>query len=171
MSWIIPENKLDEQQRDFIENVDIKQKNVWIKGFPGSGKSVLLAHTIRKIKTSDKSASILVVVFTHSLIKMFEAAFKEMGYSIDVVTIYDFMKTGRTSRSYDYILSDEVQDLTPSVLNAMRSRAKHVVVAGDSNQSIYEMDPKFKEATVQPSQINALLSSREFELGIIHTNL
>lgn len=168
MSWIIPENKLDEQQRDFIENVDIKQKNVWIKGFPGSGKSVLLAHTIRKIKTSDKSASILVVVFTHSLIKMFEAAFKEMGYSIDVVTIYDFMKTGRTGKSYDYILSDEVQDLTPSVLNAMRSRAKHVVVAGDSNQSIYEMDPKFKEATVQPSQINALLSSREFELGIIH---
>ena len=79
MSWIIPENKLDEQQRDFIENVDIKQKNVWIKGFPGSGKSVLLAHTIRKIKTSDESASILVVVFTHSLIKMFEAAFKEMG--------------------------------------------------------------------------------------------
>ena len=40
MSWIIPENKLDEQQRDFVENVDINQRNVWIKGFPGSGKSV-----------------------------------------------------------------------------------------------------------------------------------
>ena len=50
MSWIIPENKLDEQQRDFVENVDINQRNVWIKGFPGSGKSVLLAYTIKKIK-------------------------------------------------------------------------------------------------------------------------
>ena len=165
MSWIIPENKLDEQQRDFIENVDIKRKNVWIKGFPGSGKSVLLAHTIRKIKDSDNSASILVVVFTHSLIKMFDAAFEEMGYRVEVVTIYDFMKS---TRSYDYILSDEVQDLTPSVLNSMRSRAQHVIVAGDSNQSIYAMDPQFREATVQPSQINMLLSSREFELGIIH---
>lgn len=49
MSWIIPENKLDDQQRDFVENVDINQRNVWIKGFPGSGKSVLLAYTIKTI--------------------------------------------------------------------------------------------------------------------------
>ena len=165
MSWIIPENKLDAQQRDFIDNVDITRKNVWIKGFPGSGKSVLLAHTIRKIKVKDSRASVLVVVFTHSLIKMFEAAFAEMGYRVEVVTFYDFMKS---SRSYDYILSDEVQDLTPSVLRAMNNRAKHVVVAGDSNQSIYDMDPRFREETVSPSQINSLLSSRDFELGIIH---
>jgi len=165
MSWIIPENKLDAQQRDFIDNVDITRKNVWIKGFPGSGKSVLLAHTIRKIKTKDSRASVLVVVFTHSLIKMFEAAFAEMGYRVEVVTYFQFM---RSSRTYDYILSDEVQDLTPSVLRTMNSRAKHVVVAGDSNQSIFDSDPKTGESTVSPSQINALLSSREFELGIIH---
>ena len=165
MSWIIPENKLDAQQRDFIDNVDITRKNVWIKGFPGSGKSVLLAHTIRKIKVKDSRASVLVVVFTHSLIKMFEAAFAEMGYKVDVVTYFDFM---RTQRNYDYILSDEIQDFPPSVLRAMNARAKHVVVAGDSNQSIYEIAPRIREATVTPSQINQLLSSREFELNIIH---
>ena len=165
MSWIIPENKLDAQQRDFIDNVDITRKNVWIKGFPGSGKSVLLAHTIRKIKVKDSSASVLVVVFTHSLIKMFEAAFAEMGYRVEVVTYIQFK---RSSRTYDYILSDEVQDLTPSVLRLMNSRAKHVVVAGDSNQSIFDSDPSSGESTVSPSQINSLLSSREFELGIIH---
>lgn len=165
MSWIIPENKLDAQQRDFIDNVDITRKNVWIKGFPGSGKSVLLAHTIRKIKAKDSRASVLVVVFTHSLIKMFEAAFAEMGCRVEVVTYFQFM---RTSRTYDYILSDEVQDLTPSVLNSMNSRAKHVVVAGDSNQSIFDSNPQTGEATVTPSQINSLLDSREFELNIIH---
>ena len=165
MAWIVPENKIDEQQRDFIDNVDITRKNVWIKGFPGSGKSVLLAHTLRKIKTKDNRASVLVVVFTHSLIKMFEAAFAEMGYRVNIVTFYDFMKS---SSSYDYILSDEVQDLTPRVLQAMNARARHVIVAGDSNQSIYDMDPQFREATVSPSQINSLLSSRDFELGIIH---
>ena len=165
MSWMIPEDKLDAQQREFIDNVDITRKNVWIKGFPGSGKSVLLAHTIRKIKKNDRAASVLVVVFTHSLIKMFKAAFSEMGYTVEVVTFYDFMKT---TKCFDYILSDEVQDLTPSVLREMNSRAKHVVVAGDSNQSIYDMDPKYKEETVTPSQINSILLSREFELGIIH---
>lgn len=165
MSWIVPENKLDTQQRNFIDNVDINKKNVWIKGFPGSGKSVLLAYTIRKIKSKNNNASIIVVVFTHSLIKMFDAAFREMGYSVDVVTFYDFM---RSTSSYDYILSDEVQDLTPSVLRAMNNRASHVVVAGDSNQSIYDCDPRNRESTVQPSQINILLSSNDYELNIIH---
>lgn len=31
MAWIIEENKLDAQQRDFLDNVDINRKNVWIK--------------------------------------------------------------------------------------------------------------------------------------------
>ncbi len=167
MNWIIPENKLDAQQREFIVNVDITRKNVWIKGFPGSGKSVLLAYTIKRIKSKDSGASVLLVVFTHSLISMYEAAFAEMGldFPVNVMTFYDFMKS---NESYDYILADEVQDLTPSVLQKMKDRARHVVVAGDSNQSIYDKDPKFEEETVSPSRINELLSSSEFELGIIH---
>ena len=48
MAWIIEENKLDAQQRDFLDNVDINRKNVWIKGFAGSGKSILLAYTAKK---------------------------------------------------------------------------------------------------------------------------
>lgn len=165
MSWIIPENKLDDQQRDFVENVDINQRNVWIKGFPGSGKSVLLAYTIKKIKRQSPSASIVVVVFTHSLITMFKAAFQEMGVNVEVMTYFDFMKT---PRRYDYILSDEVQDLTPTVLREMNNRGRHVIVAGDENQSIYETAPRTNENTVSPSQINSLLNSREFSLNIIH---
>lgn len=165
MSWIIPENKLDEQQRDFVENVDINQRNVWIKGFPGSGKSVLLAYTIKKIRRQNPSASLVVVVFTHALITMFKAAFREMGENVEVITYFDFMSS---SRRYDYILSDEVQDLTPSVLREMNSRGRHVIVAGDQNQSIYETAPRTNEATVSPSQINSLLNSREFSLNIIH---
>lgn len=69
---------------------------------------------------------------------------------------------------YDYILCDEVQDLIPSMLNAMKSRAKHVIVAGDSHQSIYEKDPKKQETTVNPQQIGSLLNARDFELSIIH---
>ena len=165
MPWLVPENMLDDQQRQFIENVDIDRQNVWIKGFPGSGKSVLLAYTMKKIKRRDDNAKVAVVVFTHSLIAMFRAAFAEMGIAANIMTYYDFM---RGYNSYDYVLSDEVQDMTGRVLSSMNSRAKHVIVAGDENQSIYEKDPKFSEPTVTPSQIAALLNSRDFELGIIH---
>ena len=34
MAWLVPENMLDDQQRDFIENVDIDQRNVWIHCCP-----------------------------------------------------------------------------------------------------------------------------------------
>ncbi|EFI71968.1 conserved hypothetical protein [Segatella baroniae B14] len=156
---------LDDQQRQFVENVDIDRQNVWIKGFPGSGKSVLLAYTMKKIKRRDPNAKVAVVVFTHSLIAMFKAAFAEMGIAANIMTYYDFMRGGS---SYDYVLSDEIQDMTGRVLASMNSRAKHVIVAGDENQSIYDSDPKFREPTVTPTQITALLNSRDFELGIIH---
>ena len=165
MAWLVPENMLDDQQRDFVENVDINQRNVWIKGFPGSGKSVLLAYTMKRIKRNDPNVKVAVVVFTHSLIAMFKAAFSEMGIAANIMTYFEFMNK---SSNYDYVLSDEVQDMTARVLATMNSRAKHVIVAGDENQSIFESDPKYREATVTPSQITSLLNCRDFELGIIH---
>lgn len=165
MAWIIPENKLDAQQRDFLDKVDVNRRNIWIKGFAGSGKSVLLAYTVKKIKSKSSNASILVIVFTKSLVEMFKAAFSEMGLNVSIDTYYGFMKS---SNRYDYILCDEVQDLVPRVIREMGSRSSHVIVAGDSNQSIYECDPQWKEVTVSPSEIGNLLNADSFELGIIH---
>lgn len=165
MAWIIPENKLDAQQRDFLDNVDVNRRNIWIKGFAGSGKSVLLAYTVKKIKSKSSNASILVIVFTKSLVEMFKAAFSEMGLNVSIDTYYGFMKS---NNRYDYILCDEVQDLVPRVIREMDSRSSHVIVAGDSNQSIYECDPQWKEVTVSPSEIGSLLNADSFELGIIH---
>lgn len=165
MDWIIPENKLDAQQRNFLDNVDVNRRNIWIKGFAGSGKSVLLVHTAKKIKSKSPNASILVIVFTKSLVEMFKAAFSEMGLNVSVDTYYGFMNS---SNRYDYILCDEVQDLIPRVIREMDSRSSHVIVAGDSNQSIYESDPKWKEVTVSTSEIGNLLNADSFELGTIH---
>lgn len=56
--WIIPEHKLDEQQREFLDNWNVNSPNAWIKGFAGSGKSVLLAYVAKKI-TKDYPQAIL----------------------------------------------------------------------------------------------------------------
>ena len=165
MAWIIPEHMLDPQQREFIDKRDFSRENIWIKGFPGSGKSVLLAYTLKQIKSYNPKATVVMIVFTRSLVQMFSEAFAEMQINVPVKTFYEFMSS---SRRYDYVLSDEVQDLVPSVLRAMKSRANHVVVAGDENQSIYERDPKFQENTVSSLEITSLLSAKSFELGIIH---
>ena len=165
MPWIIPENKLDADQRSFINNVDITKQNIFIKGFAGSGKSVLLAYVAKKVLSSRSKPSVVLIVFTQSLVTMYKTAFNEMGLNVDVRTYYSFLLS---NNMFDYILCDEVQDLPARVLREMNKRGKHVIVAGDSNQSIYDCDPKYQEKTVEPSEIINFLLARAFELTIIH---
>ena len=171
MAWNIPENKLDNEQREFLKQMEefLKQvnknrKKVWIKGFPGSGKSVLLVYAAKKIRSKLSNASILLVVYTQSLVKMFKSAFKEIELDVTVKTYYEFIKC---NNHYDFILCDEVQDLTPRILREMNNRGTHVIVAGDSNQSIYTQDPQWKEKTVTPLDIEELVNDN-VTLGIIH---
>ena len=165
MKWLVDYGILDDQQKNFVDNVDIDQQNIWIKGFPGSGKSVLLAYVFKRIINKNPKPRVVVVLFTHALIAMYEAAFQEMGLKAKIQTYFQFRKS---REEYDYILCDEVQDLTPSILDEMNQRAKHVIVAGDENQSIYECDPQRQEKTVEPNQINTLLKAISFQLNIIH---
>ena len=164
MAWLVPENKLDAQQRLFLDSEAIFKQNVWIKGFAGSGKSILSLYSVKKILARNPEAKLLLVVFTHSLIKMFTAAFEEMGLNVQVETYYAFMKS---PSHYDYILCDEVQDLTERVIVALERYADRVIVAGDANQSIYLSDPQWREPTIDKNY----LSSRDYqeqELTIIH---
>ena len=164
MAWLVPENKLDAQQRLFLDSEAIFKQNVWIKGFAGSGKSILILYSVKKILARNPEAKLLLVVFTHALINMFKAAFEEMGLNVQVETYYAFMKS---PSHYDYILCDEVQDLTERVIVALELHADRVIVAGDANQSIYLRDPRWGEPTIDKN----FLSDRDYqeqELTIIH---
>ena len=156
---MIKEDKLDPDQRDFINTEINRTGNIWIQGFAGSGKSVMLIHALRTKLSGNPGLNVCVVVFTHSLIDMFKTGMKELGMSaVPVMTFHQFIKgTG----SYDYIFCDEVQDLPEHVLASMQRRSSHVFVAGDSNQSIYEN-------TVSSNDIGNILSARPFILSRIY---
>lgn len=171
---IPPINKLDPQQQafldkvsTFVDNSSLSFRNQWIQGFAGSGKSVLLVYSAKTILAKKPNSRILVVVFTQSLVEMFKADFREIGLvnKVTIDTFYGFMKG---SSHYDYILCDEVQDLTPRVIREMDARSSNIIVAGDSNQSIFESDPRWREATVTPSEIGRLINGDQYELGVIH---
>ncbi len=162
--WFVAEDRLNPDQQRFLREVDINKQNIWIKGFAGSGKSILLAHVAKKIITQNPNTRIAFIVYTQSLVEMFRTALRELDLNIPVMTYYSFMSSGS---SYNYILCDEVQDLTPRVLSKMYEKAGHIVVAGDSNQSIYPEDPKWREPTVDATQIPGLIHGRDFELTIV----
>lgn len=159
MAWMIKYDKLDDDQKDFVDKEINSRGNIWIKGFAGSGKSVMLIHALRKKMDSNPDSNVCVVVYTHSLIDMFKTGMAELGMpSIPVMTYHQFKKG---HGSYDYIFCDEVQDLPADVLSQMKQRSQHVYVAGDSNQSIYEN-------TVTTTEIGNIINARPFVLTRIY---
>lgn len=168
MAWMIREDQLDPDQREFINVESKKTGNIWVKGFAGSGKSVLLIHSLKNIIQKEPNAKVAVVVYTHSLIDMFKTGMQELNLpsSIPVMTYIEFVD--KNSQNFDYIFCDEVQDLPARVLYAMNNRARKVIVAGDSNQSIYDIDPRWKEPVVNPNQVGDIINARAFSLNMIH---
>jgi len=159
MAWMITYDQLDDDQKDFVDKEINKTGNIWIKGFAGSGKSVMLIHALRNKLKGSPNAKMCVVVYTHSLIDMFKTGMAELGMpAIPIMTYYQFQKG---NDKYDYIFCDEVQDLPEEVLVHMRKRSQHVYVAGDSNQSIYEN-------RVSPNEIGNIISARPFVLTRIY---
>ena len=97
MAWMIREDKLDNDQKDFINIESKKTGNIWIKGFAGSGKSVLLVHSLKTTLQKEPNAKIAVVVYTQSLIDMFKTGMKELNIisNIPVMTYYDAKKNSK----------------------------------------------------------------------------
>lgn len=166
MKWLPGENDLVKEQTEFRNQVWTEKGNVYVSGFPGSGKSVCLLYAVKTIRDKEPNASILFVEFTHSLIKMIEAALSELGLvNIQVVTYADFERNYRGS--YDYIICDEVQDMSAGLLELMKRRAKRIIVGGDPNQSIYETLPN-GGPTVGPEEMKRILTPKTSELTILH---
>jgi len=161
--WMIPYDKLDENQLQFIDEDIHKEKRIWIQGFAGSGKSVLLLHTVADIRIKEKDSKICIVVFTHSLKQLFIAGMHELNIkNIMLFTYYEFEKRGY---DFDYIFCDEVQDLPPSILKKMKARSKkRLILSGDKNQSIYICDPKTKEAVVRHNEIATITEAKSYKL-------
>lgn len=172
MNRMPTEEMLDPQQKEYLRK--LKENNYvgfnsWIKGFPGSGKSVLLVYAVKWLmaEKAKKNAKIVVVVFTHSLVELCKSEFAELQLNeIDVLTMYQFYKS---TKKWDYILCDEVQDLTPRILSAMKQKAKSMlIVAGDANQSIYDKDPQFGELVLTPEETSQIVQGEDFSLLYIH---
>jgi superfamily I DNA/RNA helicase len=159
MSWFIPYNQLDNEQLSFLQNVENnKSSNFWLKGYAGSGKSVLLIHCLLSEKEKNPNARIIIVLYTLALIDMIKAGIPNQYHDVKVVTYQTFSKMHDT---WDLILVDEVQDLRENTVREIQSKGKRVIVAGDVNQSIYDN-------VCETQQIANILSSQSVSLGIIH---
>lgn len=172
MKWMVQRTKLDSDQEELItRHIRGGNGNVWIKGHAGSGKSVLLVHGLHDKLVENKNLRVGVVLFTRALVDLIRTGLDELGVEkqfgvrVPVMTYYDLQKT---SQEFDLLFCDEVQDLPSSMITLLRNKAKRVIVAGDSQQSIFTHDPQTREPVVKPEEIGALLGGNSHELPTIY---
>jgi superfamily I DNA/RNA helicase len=149
MQWMISINELGAQQARILDDVSTDtSKTHWIAGYAGTGKTVVITHAIERLVARTRNATICFLTYTHALKDLVYSGLSEKALSrVTIETIDTFATNGER---YDYILVDEIQDVTESAIQKIFSRAEHVIAAGDPDQSIYL-------GRVDPSSLRQLL--------------
>ena len=149
MQWMISINELGAQQSRILDDVSTDtSKPHWIAGYAGTGKTVVITHAIERLVARTRSASICFITYTHALKDLVHSGLsvKTLG-RVTIQTIDAFLAS---NERYEYILVDEIQDITEREIQKIFSRAEHVIAAGDPDQSIYL-------GRVDPSKLRQLL--------------
>lgn len=173
MKWMIPEDKLGEDQREVITDIaKISNQPIWIQGYAGSGKSVLLLHALKDYLARKPNASVCVAVFTWSLVDLLSTGLRQIPYlkdkTVPVLTIYQLRTRLQTGTRYHAIFCDEVQDLPIEVITLLKMSCDHLIVAGDAVQSIYTEDPVLHLPTASSKQIVEEINPLERPLKVIY---
>ncbi len=135
MSWMIPDHKLDPDQRHVIDLATKASRPMFIQGPAGSGKSISLVKVLSNTLSANSNLNVCMVLFTHSLIDMMRAGIPTVLLEkVSIFTAHDFF---RKSGRWDLIIIDETQDIEEKVLKRVFKTGKKVLIAGDFSQSIY----------------------------------
>ncbi|MDR2200228.1 MAG: AAA family ATPase [Deltaproteobacteria bacterium] len=137
MSWWIKSNALSQRQLQVINTaVNSKFKCVWIKGFAGTGKTLLLLHILERLLSLAPRATFCFITFTNSLIDLARTSpiFSQKKSNIEIITHTQFL---RNKKKYTYVFLDEIQDIEYSDLKQISNLSDRLFAAGDYDQQIY----------------------------------
>lgn len=155
MGWWIGSDKLSTEQREIIASIKKALTQVhWVQGTAGAGKTTVLAELAQELYVEYPNASFYYLTYTHALKELARKSFVEEGIEkikTKFVTHTQFLKN---NRACDFIFLDEAQDISTDDLLKIKHLAKHLIVAGDCNQAIYDNSPSEQEI------INTLASTQ-----------
>jgi len=136
MGWNVPLERLSQKQLAVLDGITRSlTRPHWVKGFAGTGKTVVLSRLIERVAAEHPASSLCFLTYTHALKDMVATAFHgDMARRVRVMTHKQFLSE---KAACDYVFLDEVQDIPPGELLRIRARSKHFVIAGDPDQSIY----------------------------------
>ena len=154
-------NDLDAVQARAIENIiDNQDENHWVKGFAGSGKTIVLTHVLKRLATARPPVKVCFATFTHALKDLIESGLTETELNRIDISTFDGLRKLRND--YDLVVADEMQDIPSRVLPTLAKKSNVLVIAADLDQSIYR-------SACSVSELNAAVKpAKEHQLREIH---
>ena len=161
MKWMVPINDLDAVQMRAIESIiDNQDRNHWVKGFAGSGKTIVLTHVLERLATSDQPIRVCFATFTHALKDLVESGLSDIAKKRIDISTFNGLKNLRND--YDLVVADEMQDIPSRQLPILAKKSDVLVIAADFDQSIYR-------SACSTAELNAAVKpAKEHQLREIH---
>jgi Ni2+-binding GTPase involved in maturation of urease and hydrogenase len=161
MKWMVSINDLDAVQARAIESIiDNQDENHWVKGFAGSGKTIVLTHVLERLATAKPPVKVCFTTYTHALKDLVESGLSTSAKQrIDIST---FNSLGKLRNNYDLVVADEMQDIPSKVLPTLARKSDVLIIAADLDQSIYRSACSVSELN------NAIKPAQEHQLREIH---
>ena len=160
MDWMVGAAQLDAVQRRTIDAVvKAPSQNHWIKGFAGTGKTIVITHILKRL-AANRAIKTCFATYTHALKEMVESGLT--AKELSAVTSTTFSSLGKLRDTYDVLVADEFQDIKKKSLGTVRKMASSLIIAADPAQRIYRWSAKEDELA------RALRPIKEHKLRTIH---
>ena len=157
---------LADPQKDFLTSViQDSDRNFFLKGCAGSGKTVVAAHAIRILR-KEQNKSVKLLVYTKLLSKFINDGFKDIGSEIENVEHFHSWRPNFEDH-VDMIIVDESQDFQMGWITKVKSFSDNQIWLGDASQQIFA-DSKYDDGF--KSINNEFSNSNETELTTNYRN-
>lgn len=136
MQWMVPFNELAGQQARVLDAVlSDPDETHWVSGFAGTGKTIVITHALEKLVHAKPTSLICFLTYTHSLKDLVASGLSRKALAKVRIETIDAFRSNPDK--YNYIVVDEIQDTKDKDIQLIHSRARHLIVAGDPEQSIF----------------------------------
>lgn len=169
MAILIPYLQLSPEQKDIVRRVSRGDKNLYVEGPAGSGKTLISLYALKNFVES-ASGKLLFLMYNHSLYGYLKTALieldiingatiatkdkffwdlakfdkffppAELSYEYKYNLIMHHILSMKTEQEYDIIVVDEVQDISSDEFEMIKRLGKKIITLGDFNQGIYKTD-------------------------------